>query len=238
MTFKRSVSVSLLCASLLVGGLGLAWVNPVAAQSTRALPDFTDLVEQVGPSVVNIRTLEKARTQEMQANGPDAEMQEFFRRFFGVPMPMPNTPRPQRPNRAPQEQEQPRGVGSGFILSADGFIMTNAHVVEDAAYIVVQMRDGRSFDARVVGSDPATDIAVLSIPPDRLRAVSLGSSYGLRVGDLVLAVGNPFVESSPDLDELRVGLANDDERGDFDRAQIAPQRGLDPGATGAQTPRE
>mgnify|MGYP006273119507 CR=1 FL=1 len=102
---------------------------------------------------------------------------------------IPGTPNPARPKEIPVSPN----TGSGVIVdAARGYILTNAHVVEDAAYIVVQMRDGRSFDARVVGSDPATDIAVLSIPPDRLQAVSLGSSYGLRVGDLVLAVGNPF----------------------------------------------
>jgi serine protease Do len=191
MTFKRSVSVSLLCASLLVGGLGLAWVNPVAAQSTRTLPDFTDLVEQVGPSVVNIRTLEKARTQEMQANGPDAEMQEFFRRFFGVPMPMPNAPRQQRPNRSPEEA-QPKGVGSGFILSADGYVMTNAHVVDGADQVIVTLTDKREFKARIVGADKRSDVAVVKIEANGLPAVKIGDVSRLKVGEWVMAIGSPF----------------------------------------------
>jgi serine protease Do len=111
LALKRSVSLGLLCASLWATGLSVALVQPVAAQVVKGLPDFTDLVEQVGPSVVNIRTLEKTAVRDVQANEPDAEMQEFFRRFFGVPMPTPNTPnapRQQRPNRGQPEEAQPK----------------------------------------------------------------------------------------------------------------------------------
>jgi serine protease Do len=189
---KRSLSVGLLCASLWSTGLGLAWVQPVYAQGVRGLPDFTELVEQVGPSVVNIRTMEKAAARETQGNEPDAEMQEFFRRFFGVPMPSPNAPRQQRPNRGQPEEAQPRGVGSGFILSSDGFVMTNAHVVDGADQVLVTLPDKREFKARIVGVDKRTDVAVVKIEATGLPAVKIGDVNRLKVGEWVMAIGSPF----------------------------------------------
>ena len=122
MTMNRFFSRKFLVACLVLAlgwGLSPSFAQAQAVASTgRVLPDFTDLVEQVGPSVVNIRTLEKVSARESQAGSPDEEMQELFRRFFGVPMPAPNSPRQQRPNRPQPEQEQPRGVGSGFTAYA------------------------------------------------------------------------------------------------------------------------
>lgn len=154
----------------------------------RGLPDFTDLVDQVGPSVVNIRTREKA-SDRAGANGMDEEMLEFFRRF-GVPIP--NTPRQQRPQRPQQEEEQPRGVGSGFILTADGFVMTNAHVVEGADEVIVTLTDKREFKARIVGADKRTDVAVVKIEATGLPAVKVGDVSRLKVGEWVMAIGSPF----------------------------------------------
>jgi serine protease Do len=187
---------------LLAVALGAAGVTtllrhtPVAAQGApavvRGLPDFTDLVEQVGPSVVNIRTLEKARGGNgAAANGADEEMQEFFRRFFGVPMP--NLPRQgPRPNRPQEEEAQPRGVGSGFILTADGFIMTNAHVVDGADEVLVTLTDKREFKARLIGADKRSDVAVVKIEAGGLPAVKVGDVSRLRVGEWVMAIGSPF----------------------------------------------
>lgn len=155
----------------------------------RGLPDFTDLVDQVGPSVVNIRTREKA-SERSGANGMDEEMAEFFRRF-GVPIP--NIPRQQRPQRPQQEEEQqPRGVGSGFIVTADGFVMTNAHVVEGADEVIVTLTDKREYKARIVGADKRTDVAVVKIDATGLPAVKVGDVSRLKVGEWVMAIGSPF----------------------------------------------
>ena len=159
--------------------------QPVAP-SVRGLPDFTDLVEQVGPSVVNIRTLEKVSSRGT-ANGMDPDMQEFFKRF-GIPLP--NTPNPQRPQ--PPEQDQRRGAASGFILSSDGFVMTNAHVVEGTDEVLVTLTDQREFKARIIGVDKRTDVAVVKIDATGLPAVRIGDVNRLKVGEWVLAIGSPF----------------------------------------------
>ena len=160
--------------------------QPVAP-SVRGLPDFTDLVEQVGPAVVNIRTLEKTSSRGT-ASGIDPEMLEFFKRF-GIPLP--NNPRqPQKPQQP--EQDQPRGVGSGFILSADGFVMTNAHVVEGADEVLVTLTDQREFKAKIMGADKRSDVAVVKIDATGLPAVKIGDISRLRVGEWVMAIGSPF----------------------------------------------
>ncbi|MGJ7502921.1 DegQ family serine endoprotease [Variovorax sp. ZT5P49] len=181
----------LACVLALTASATFLPVEPVHAQ-TRTLPDFTDLVDQVGPSVVNIRTVEKVA--QRGGNGEmDEEMQEFFRRFFGQPLPgQPRQgPRPNRP-QPPQEEERPRGVGSGFILTADGYVMTNAHVVEDASEVLVTLPDKREFKAKIVGADKRTDVAVVKIEATGLPAVKVGDISKLRVGEWVMAIGSPF----------------------------------------------
>jgi serine protease Do len=171
-----------------VSVLAVVPAQPVWAQ-VRTLPDFTDLVDQVGPSVVNIRTSEKAKAA---AGGVDEQMLEFFKRF-GIPVP-PNMPRSPRPDRAqPQpEEEQPRGVGSGFILTADGFVMTNAHVVEGADEVIVTLTDKREFKAKIIGADKRSDVAVVKIEAAGLPAVKIGDITRLKVGEWVMAIGSPF----------------------------------------------
>ena len=188
--------VGSLCGLALMGGLALVPASTASAQA-RALPDFTDLVEQVGPSVVNIRTLERVSARPSAGGSPgapgDEEMQELFRRFFGIPLPsVPNAPRQQRPNRPQQEEEQPRGVGSGFVLTSDGFIMTNAHVVDGADQVLVTLPDKREFKARIVGQDKRTDVAVVKIEATGLPAVRIGDVSRLKVGEWVMAIGSPF----------------------------------------------
>ena len=184
------------CFSLALGiaigaGSALVVATPVHAQ-TRGLPDFTELVEQVGPSVVNIRTSEKVTARAAPGTPNDEEMLEFFRRF-GIPVP-PNVPRqgPRQNRPQPQEEEQPRGVGSGFILSPDGLIMTNAHVVEGADEVLVTLTDKREFKARIIGSDRRSDVSVVKIDALGLPAVKVGDVNRLRVGEWVMAIGSPF----------------------------------------------
>jgi len=161
-----------------------------AHAQTRVLPDFTDLVEQVGPSVVNIRTMEKVSPRSGLGNPGDEEMLEFFRRFG---LPMPNMPRQTpRQNRPQQEEEHPRGVGSGFILTADGYIMTNAHVVDGADEVIVTLTDKREFKAKIIGADKRSDVAVVKIDAAGLPAVKVGDVGKLRVGEWVMAIGSPF----------------------------------------------
>jgi serine protease Do len=183
--------------ALAAGSAGLLVpAAPAVAQAMRTLPDFTDLVEQVGPSVVNIRTLERARAGPQIPGGMDEEMQEFFRRFFGQPMPnapRQQAPRPNRPQQPDAEEPQQRGVGSGFIVTTDGYVMTNAHVVEGADEVLVTLPDKREFKAKVVGTpDKRTDVAVIKIEATGLPAVKIGDVSRLKVGEWVMAIGSPF----------------------------------------------
>ena len=190
LTLGTSVATTAAVATVAAVAPSVAQAQPT---SVRGLPDFTDLVEQVGPSVVNIRTLEKVSSPSVEGgstSGMDEEMREFFKRF-GIPMP--NAPRQQRPQRGPQAQEeQPRGVGSGFIVSTDGFVMTNAHVVEGADEVLVTLTDSREFKAKIVGLDKRTDVAVVKIQATGLPAVKIGEASRLKVGEWVMAIGSPF----------------------------------------------
>jgi serine protease Do len=190
-------------AALSVSALGAIMPTAAQAQSSaavRGLPDFADLAEAASPSVVNIRTLEKSKLSASGGSGgggTDEEMQEFFRRFFGDRVPMPNTPRPGQPGRPGQprpdaEEGTPRGVGSGFILTADGFIMTNAHVVDGADEVLVTLTDKREFKAKIVGADKRTDVAVVKIDASNLPALKMGDIGKVRVGEWVIAIGSPF----------------------------------------------
>ena len=196
LSLKKSLYSNAVAVSLCVLALAAAVPASSAWAQNRTLPDFTDLVEQVGPSVVNIRTSEKAKVAAAGGGGVDEQMLEFFRRF-GIPIPpnmAPNTPRGPRSERspAPQEEAQPRGVGSGFILTSDGFVMTNAHVVEGADEVIVTLTDNREYKAKIIGADKRTDVAVVKIEATGLQAVKIGDSNRLKVGEWVMAIGSPF----------------------------------------------
>lgn len=192
---KPQVSATALASAIVVAALAGGAMLPVtaahaqSAAAARGLPDFTDLVDQVGPSVVNIRTLEKVSNNAGDALGMDEDMLEFFRRFG---LPVPNVPRQRAPKGGQSEEEQPRGVGSGFILTADGYVMTNAHVVDGADEVIVTLTDKREFKAKIVGADKRTDVAVVKIDAKNLPAVKIGDVSKLRVGEWVMAIGSPF----------------------------------------------
>ena len=175
-------------------GLGLGSALATAPVAAQGLPDFTELVEKVGPSVVGIRTTERARSARSGvAPELDEDMQEFFRRF-GIPIPKgrpaPNPRSPQQP--APDAEPQTRGVGSGFILSPDGYVMTNAHVVDGADEVIVTLTDSREFKAKIVGADLRSDVALVKIDATGLPAVRIGDVSKLKVGEWVMAIGSPF----------------------------------------------
>ncbi|MDN3920926.1 DegQ family serine endoprotease [Roseateles violae] len=177
-------SGALLSASLLSLSLGLA--PQISVAQARELPDFTEMVERVGPAVVNIRTSERVRMSRSENPEIDEQMQEFLRRF-GIPV-------PNQRRGAPRDEDAPqrRGVGSGFILSADGFVMTNAHVVEGADEVFVTLTDKREFKAKIIGSDRRSDVAVVRIEATGLPTVKIGDISRLKVGEWVMAIGSPF----------------------------------------------
>lgn len=149
------------------------------------LPDFAALVDQTSASVVNISVIGKAVKTAINPNDP---MYEFFRRF-GIPVPQ--DPRGgQGPGNG--QGQTPRGIGSGFVISQDGYILTNAHVVADAAEVTVKFTDKRELKARVIGSDRRTDVALIKVEAKNLPEVRLGNADQVRVGEWVAAIGAPF----------------------------------------------
>ncbi len=142
----------------------------------RSLPDFTDLVEKEGPAVVNISTTQIIRNMQRFPFPEGDPYFEFFRRFAPL---------------IPREQES-QSLGSGFIISSDGYIMTNAHVVDSADKITVRLTDKREFRAKVIGADKRTDVALLKIEATGLPKVNMGDPNKLRVGEWVFAIGSPF----------------------------------------------
>src|SRR6266545_1594293 len=165
-----------------LAALWLAAFCAAALAQARELPDFTRLVEEQGSAVVNISTTQAVRRSALpQVPGiEDEEVLEFFRRFIPRQQPGPG-PRPES-----------RSLGSGFIISADGYILTNAHVVEGADEINVRFTDKRELKAKVIGADRRSDIAVIKVDAGGLPAVRFGDPAKLKVGEWVLAIGSPF----------------------------------------------
>lgn len=175
----KSIKISL--------GFMLAWLC-VPLVNAAALPDFTELVEDATPAVVNISTVGRSEKSlstpfgQFEYHGPQGqEVPEIFRHFF---------------RDAPQLKEgprkAPRSLGSGFIISSDGYILTNHHVIKDAEEVLVRLNDRRELQAEVIGSDERTDVALLHIDARDLPVVKRGRSDNLKVGEWVLAIGSPF----------------------------------------------
>lgn len=157
-------------------------LSPQAAVATTELPDFVQLVEKYGKGVVNISTVREARVIEgADPFGLDERHAEIFRRF-GFPLPF----------GGPRQEPERRGTGSGFIISGDGLILTNHHVVDGADEIKVRLTDNREFTGKVLGSDAKTDIAVVKIDATDLPYLTMGDSDELKVGEWVAAIGSPF----------------------------------------------
>ncbi|PPU93521.1 DegQ family serine endoprotease [Xanthomonas albilineans] len=176
--------------------------SPPAAQTAPApqlvagLPDFTRLVEQAGPAVVNVESTISRRAAAARSNGgmpDDDQIPEFFRRFFG-PDGMPGMPAQPR-GRAPDDDDGApagRSMGSGFIISSDGYVLTNHHVIDGASEVKVKLTDRREFTAKVVGSDQQYDVALLKIDGKNLPTARIGDSNLLKSGQWVVAIGSPF----------------------------------------------
>jgi serine protease Do len=181
----RTLTCSVLISLALVGG-----VQAQNASAVSSLPDFTGIVQKNAPSVVHVEAKYSGKkispSKSNGRNAPDSPddddpQMEMFRRFFG----MPSMPSP--------EEQQRTSLGSGFIISNDGYILTNNHVVDGADSVTVRLQDRRTFTAKVVGSDPQYDIALLKVDAkDGLPAVSIGDSRALKPGQWVLAIGSPF----------------------------------------------
>lgn len=153
----------------------------VAMPTTAALPDFTQLVKRCGPAVVNIDVTANVRTSHRRSSSGDDDGQNPFAPFFGLP------PGFQMPDPGPMQ-----GEGSGFILSPDGVILTNAHVVADADEVTVKLTDRREFRAKVLGIDKSSDVAVLKIDAKNLPTVTIGKPDQLQVGQWLIAIGSPY----------------------------------------------
>jgi len=182
-TLNLFLTAVLALAILVPAGTGTARAQEQGIESLKQTGlAFRQVAKKVSPAVVFIKV-----ETETEVSGQEFPFgDEFFRRFFGTP---PNTPHEKR--KAPRKRHS-MGQGSGFIISPDGLIMTNNHVVGDADEVTVRLLDGREFTAETIGTDPATDVAIIKIDASDLPFLKIGDSDKLEVGDWVLAVGNPF----------------------------------------------
>jgi serine protease Do len=181
--FKYHVLIALLALSLVFSGVLTASAKTVTAPMVPQ--SFTELAESVSPAVVNIRTVKTLRGGgpvfrhfQREPFGQNDPFRDFFERFFGEEQ---------------QREYKQRSLGSGFIIDPEGYIVTNNHVIEGADEIVVKLKNGKEFNAEIVGRDPNTDLALLKVKsPENFQALKLGDSDSLQVGQWVVAIGSPF----------------------------------------------
>ena len=230
-----AVFAALAGAVALAGASTFALTNPDAPDKPAGQPElkvehapvdrartpagsFAPIVQKVAPSVVEVFVTSKGERQEMSEDQMD-----LFRHFFG---------HGGNPNQFNQENPAPRqhGLGSGVIVSPDGYILTNNHVVKDATEILVALSDGRQFPAKIIGSDAKTDVALIKIKADKLPALTFADSSEVSVGDVVLAVGNPFGLSQT----VTEGIVSAKDRvtGDGDEDFIQTDAAINPGNSG------
>jgi len=193
--FRRTTAILALVAASIGGGLIAAFAvasrtnapvsvvaradtSPSTQRASQLSNSFADIIEKASPAVVRISTTRVIKASEQQGNNPFAT-DPFFRQFFGGP-------------GGRQRDQRERGLGSGVIVSPSGYILTNNHVVDKATELKVALSDGRDFTAKVVGTDPQTDVAVVKIDASSLPTLSFANSDTARVGDLCFAIGNPF----------------------------------------------
>ncbi|HEY5910864.1 MAG TPA: trypsin-like peptidase domain-containing protein, partial [Verrucomicrobiae bacterium] len=195
---SNRVSALALGSALVLAGSALAFTQKPKAESfsppavderpiTREVggrTSFAPVVKKVTPGVVKVFTTTKVHN--MAYNGPSQDMDDLFRRFFGEQIP--NGRMPRRQMEIPRQQ----GIGSGVIVTKNGYILTNNHVVDGADEVKVALQDGREFTAKVIGRDPKSDVAVIKVDAKDLPAVGMADSDKVEVGDVVLAIGNPF----------------------------------------------
>ena len=183
--FSSSKSLAAAIGAALVMLMSLAAPLSVAAQGRLGgLPDFTELYERQGAAVVSVDVTQKARQQRFPDISEDDPFYEFFRRFGQIPR--------NGQGGGDQREFETQSTGSGFIISTDGYIVTNAHVVDDASEVTVRLSDKREFVAKVIGSDKRTDVSLLKIDAKDLQRVAIGDPDKLKVGEWVVAIGKPF----------------------------------------------
>ena len=185
MTTQNRLSMIALNTKHLILATLLLSFSLLATRGQAALPDFTELVQETSPSVVNIATIKHGNQYgalSERYNIPQ-EVPDIFRHFFG---------QPGQHGRGQQPKQEKSSLGSGFIISSDGYILTNNHVVQGADEIIVRLSDRRELDAQLIGADERADLALLKVKATGLPEVELGNSDALKVGEWVLAIGSPF----------------------------------------------